>query len=68
MFKEIGKSVAKRLTGNLVGKVARYGFWGLLFTVPGPIIGAVGVTGVAVTGIVVHSGLVEYGVSTLVPI
>ena len=68
MFKKIGKYAAKRLTGNLVGKVVRYGFWGLLFTAPGPMVAAVGVTGVAVSAIVVHSGLVEYGVSTLVPI
>ena len=66
MLKEIGKYITKKLTGTAVGKVAKWGFWGLLFACPGTMIGTVGVTGIVVAGATVHSGIVEYTASKII--
>jgi len=62
MFKRIGKYVAKKITGSLIGKAVKYGFWSsICFFGPGPIIATVGVPVLVVTGITAHSGVIEYG-------
>ena len=66
MFKKIGKYVLKKVTKSAIGKAVKYGFWTVLLMFPGTAIGAVGVTGVAVGAGVVHSGIIEYGASSLI--
>ena len=66
MFNKIGSYIVNKVTKSVVGKAVRYGFWSLLFFCPGAMIGAVGYTGVVVSAAAVHSGLVEYGASSLI--
>lgn len=62
MFKQFGKYITKKITGSIVGKAVKYGFWTTLcFFGPGPVIAAVGIPALAIVGITAHSGLIEYG-------
>ena len=63
MFRNLGKRIANKFAGSLVGKAVKYGFWASLFAFPTAIVGTVGVPVVAVTAVVIHSGLVEYTAS-----
>ena len=66
MFKKIGKYIVQKISGNLMGRLARWGFWGLVITFPGPAVSAIGVSGLTVALITVHSGIVEYGTSSII--
>ena len=61
MFKRFGKYIVKKISGSLVGKVVKYGFWSAFFFFgPGTVITAVGVPGLAVAAATAHSGIIEY--------
>jgi len=61
MLKRIGKYIIGKVTGSAVGKAAKWGFWSsVLFFGPAPIIGAIGIPGLAVAAVAVHSGVLEY--------
>lgn len=64
MFKRFGKYIAKKISGSVVGKVVKYGFWTTLcFFGPGPVIATVGIPTLAIAAITAHSGIIEYGTS-----
>lgn len=61
MLKKFGKYIVGKLSGTVVGRVAKWGFWSsVVFFGPAPIIGAIGIPGLAVAAITVHSGVLEY--------
>ncbi len=62
MFKRFGKYITEKITGNLIGKAAKYGFWTTLcFFGPGPMIATMGVPVLTAVAITTHSGIIEYG-------
>lgn len=66
MFKRVGKYIAKKITNTMVGKALRWGFWSVILICPIAIVGTVGVPALAVTAIVVHSGVIEYTTTSLI--
>ena len=66
MFKRIGKYISKKVTQSVVGKVVKWGFWSLVFMFPGTLVTTVGVSGIVVAAATVHSGVIEYGASSLI--
>jgi hypothetical protein len=66
MFKRVGKYIAKKITNTMVGKALRWGFWSVILICPVAIVGTVGVPALAVTAIVVHSGVIEYTTTSLI--
>ena len=64
MIKKFGKYIVKKISGNLVGRTVKYGFWtAMCFFGPITVVSTVGVPVVAVAAITAHSGIVEYGTS-----
>ena len=67
MIKKFGKYIVRKISGSVVGKVIKYGFWTTLcFFGPGPVIATVGIQGLVVAGIAAHSGIVEYGTTKVI--
>ena len=60
MLKKAYKYVIKKTTESAIGKIVRYSFCSLFFMFPGTAISTVGISGVIMTGIVLHSGIIEY--------
>ena len=61
MIKSFGKYIAKKVSGIVAGKAAKYCFWSTFFFFgPGPLIATVGVPGLAIVGLTAHSGVIEY--------
>ena len=61
MLKSFGKYIIGKVSGSMVGRAAKWGFWSsILFFGPIPVIGAVGIPGLAVAAVTVHSGVLEY--------
>ena len=67
MLKNIGKSLTSSISGSLVGKAVKWGFWTTLVLFgPGTVVAAIGVQSVMIVGIAAHSGLVEYTTSKII--
>ena len=66
MLRTFGKYVASKITKSVVGKAIKYGFYSLVVICPGTLISAVGFQGVAVSAVVIHSGIIENGASMIV--
>jgi len=66
-MKKVGKYLTAKVAGSVVGKVVKYGFYSILmFFGPTSVIGVVGIAGLAVSGLIVHSGAIEYGTNKAV--
>ena len=65
MLHRVKRFLVKKATQSAVGKAVRWGFWSLLIFCPGAMLTTVGVSGLVVTAATVHSGVIEYGASTL---
>ena len=63
MFKRFGKYIIGKVSGSVIGRVVKWGFWPAIYLV-GP--ATIGIQGIAVAAIVVHSGIVEYTASKAV--
>ena len=67
MIVNTSKYLFKKITSKGLGKVARWGFVSVLaFFGPGAVVGVVGLEGLIITGIVTHSGLIEYTTEKLI--
>lgn len=62
----IKKYIGEKITKSVVGRIIKYSFYTLVLTLPGPLIATIGVTGVAISAVTVHSGILEYGVSKII--
>ena len=62
MFRGAGKYIVGKLSSSMAGKAVKYSFWGLIcFFGPVAVVSTVGVPGLALAAVTVHSGLIEYG-------
>ncbi len=66
-FKSVGKYVFKKISKSVIGRGAKWAFWGIVcFYGPGPIIAAVGINALIVGAAVTHSGIIEYSTGKLI--
>lgn len=66
MLKEFGSYIASKVTKSVVGKAVKWGFWSLVLFCPGGMITAIGYQGIVISAVTVHSGIIEYGASSIV--
>jgi hypothetical protein len=66
MFRKTGKYIAEKVTQSVIGRAVKWGFWSLVVLCPGSLISTVGIQGLAMAAVTVHSGLVEYSASKLI--